>query len=332
MSKPPVIGTILRAHARETVEQLQLATEIEQPGESGRAREQILTAFIRRIIPSSFGVSTGFVVDTAGRKSKQVDVVVYRTDYAPVFDIGGVKHFLVESVAAAIEVKAEIPSWRLLEQALENIRSVKELDRTRGGNNDRLMEDSVIGKVDPNNFYHQIFGAIVTERSMKQNFVPRYRAWLESHFPRVWPNLYVNASHVRDESFIAGYLKEFPAPHGQPRFTANPMAGGPFAKIKMTHHGEPPLLDLAFELVNFFRVVPKIDFSATTYIAPSTPTVDCDLAGEVRCGPAASAGFVVAQVEESGAGVWGEGNGPISSRSPTRRVRYRSPKACAKAR
>jgi hypothetical protein len=66
-------------------------------------------------------VSTGFVVDALGGKSKQIDVVVYRTDYAPVFEIGRVKHFLVESVVAVLEVKAAIDSQADLTRALENI-------------------------------------------------------------------------------------------------------------------------------------------------------------------------------------------------------------------
>jgi hypothetical protein len=89
----PVPLTILRALADETLRRLELAAQIEQPGESGRAREQMLIAFIEQLVPSSFGVSTGFVVDALGEKSKQVDVVVYHTDYAPAFEIGGVKHF-----------------------------------------------------------------------------------------------------------------------------------------------------------------------------------------------------------------------------------------------
>ena len=102
-----------------TRRRLELAQQIEHPGESGRAREQILTAFIEQLVPSSFGVSTGFVVDALGG-SRQLDVVVYQTDYAPVFEIGGVKHFLAESVVAVLEVKAVIDSKRDLTQALDN--------------------------------------------------------------------------------------------------------------------------------------------------------------------------------------------------------------------
>jgi hypothetical protein len=135
MPDVPVPLTILRALADETRRRLELAGQIEHPGESGRAREQILTAFIEQLVPSLFGVSTGFVVDALGGKSRQLDVVVYQTDYAPAFEIGRVKHFLAESVVAVLEVKAAIDSERDLTQALDNIASVRGLDRSNRGRN-----------------------------------------------------------------------------------------------------------------------------------------------------------------------------------------------------
>jgi hypothetical protein len=86
----PVPLTILRALADETRTRLVLAPSIEHPGESGRAREQTLIAFIEQLVPSGFAVSTGFVVYAIGGKSRQVDVVVYRTDYHSIFEIGRV--------------------------------------------------------------------------------------------------------------------------------------------------------------------------------------------------------------------------------------------------
>ncbi len=142
MPDVPVPMTILRALADEARRRLELARQIQHPGESGRAREQILIAFIEQLVPSSFGVSTGFVVDALGGKSRQLDVVVYQTDYAPVFEIGRVKHFLVESVVAVLEVKAAIDSERDLTQALDNIASVKGLDRSNRGRNRLVAHQS----------------------------------------------------------------------------------------------------------------------------------------------------------------------------------------------
>lgn len=69
MADVPVPLTILEALADETLRRLALASEVEHPGESGRAREQILTAFIEQLVPSSFSVATGFVVDALGARA-----------------------------------------------------------------------------------------------------------------------------------------------------------------------------------------------------------------------------------------------------------------------
>ncbi len=78
---------------------------------------------------------TGFVIDGSGSVSGQVDLVLYRNDYYPIFEIGGVKHFPVESVVAVFEIKASTDSKNKLQGALDQIESVKALDRTGGGTN-----------------------------------------------------------------------------------------------------------------------------------------------------------------------------------------------------
>jgi hypothetical protein len=61
-----------------------------------------------------------------------------------------------------LEVKAAITSTERLDQALENICSVKSLDRTNEGKNYTLEDRSRGHPVDRDSFKHQIFGAIVT--------------------------------------------------------------------------------------------------------------------------------------------------------------------------
>ena len=193
MSNTPVTLAIVQNLAEDVARQLDLSRRIDHHGESGRAREQILTAFIRRLVPSSFGVSTGFVLDAVGGLSRQVDIVIYRTDYAPIFDIGNVKHFFVESVVAVMEVKAAITSTARLDQALQNIRSVKQLDRSNQGRNYTLLDRHGGPRVNLESFDHQVFGAIITERSLSRDILrERLLDFLRSNPRRVWPNTYVD--------------------------------------------------------------------------------------------------------------------------------------------
>lgn len=130
----------------------------------------------------------------------------------------------------------------------------------------QLEFDQWSGKVDPEEFYHQVFGAIVTERSMAQDtFVDRYLGWLRAHPRREWPNLYVDAS-----DFVAGYLVPKPPPDVGDLLSVVPRDAQRLSVFRPREDDDPPLLELAFELVNWFRMVPKIDFKPTDYVAPGS--------------------------------------------------------------
>jgi hypothetical protein len=263
--------SILDALNREVLNQLDLAKAISHPGESGRAREQIIAAFFRRLLPRSFDISTGFVFDASGGMSKQVDIVIYRTDYYPVFEIGGIKHFMVESVAAVMENKASITSTAGLHQALENIKSVKALDRTNQGWN-RVVNGSTPGRpIDPNEFQHQIFGSILTEQSLnKETLAQELLGFIRANPRNQWPNIYADV-----RSFSAHYLKStnpaqetvIPSEAEYLGVTNDPLQD--FA---------PPLVELAFEIMNFLRVAPVIDYKPTSYLLdPYTLTTSANV-------------------------------------------------------
>ena len=76
----PLPKKIVESLDKEVRNQLELASAISHPGESGRARENVIAAFLRKLVPKSFGIDTGFVIDSQGQVSRQVDIVLYRTD------------------------------------------------------------------------------------------------------------------------------------------------------------------------------------------------------------------------------------------------------------
>jgi hypothetical protein len=258
----PVPLRILRALARETLDRLALASEIEHSGESGRAREQTLIAFIEQLVPSTFAVSTGFVVDALGGKSKQVDVVVYRTDYHPILEIGRVKHFMVESVVAVLEVKAAIDSEADLTQALDNIASVKALDRSNRGRNYEVVDWKRLDFINRDDQAHQVFGAIVTEKSLARDFSKHLLAWLKAHRRHEWPNLYVDVQRFTAQ-YEYKYFGVSTAP--RPAVGCQTMRADRLAISKPEPHREAPLVVLGYNLINEFRVAPRIDFDLSAY-------------------------------------------------------------------
>lgn len=251
---PPLVARILESMNREVLNQLDLAGSIGHPGENGRAREQIVAAYLRRIVPASFGIDTGFVFDARGDISRQVDLVIYRTTYHPVFEIGGVKHFQVESVVAVIENKASITSRATLTSALENIASVKSLDRTNGGQND------IVGRgyrASRDKFQDQIFGAIVTERSLhRETLCEAFLRYMGTTRRGSWPNIYVDL-----RSLSLQYIG------GSPEILSSVPSEATHLAVTdpSADQAAPPLVDLTFELLNFLRVTNLIDYLPTGY-------------------------------------------------------------------
>jgi len=143
---------------------------------AGEAREEALRQFLIQNLPNRIGISSGFVIDTSGNTSKQIDVIIYDKNYGSFFTIGGANFFPCEIVIAVGEVKSDVASTDKLNDALEKIKSVKSLDRHRDGKTELITGPglSIKGlKYDPLTCYRdQIF-----------------KAWRQKEEKRFWPNM-----------------------------------------------------------------------------------------------------------------------------------------------
>lgn len=229
---------------------------VSHPGENGRARERILADYLQQFIPTAYGVDTGFVIDRQGGISFQIDMAVYRRDYHPVLRVGGLPFFMVESVVAVAEIKANMASSDALRQALANVASVKRLDRTAGGTNAVLAGSTAIGHADPESFTDQIFGVLLTEESLTPRaFDAVVRPFLQSEPRRHWPNFYAD---VRGGCWT--YLADH---HG----TVERLARPDIAKaLTLEQSDRSPLARTGFEILNFLRVARLIDYSVVDYL------------------------------------------------------------------
>jgi hypothetical protein len=258
-SRAPVrVRPILDALVVQLTAQLEATNVISHPGENGRAREQIVKAFLTSIIPETFAVTSGFVIDASGAISRQIDLLIYRRGYHPVFRVGEVPLVLVEATAAAIEVRAAIDSEIDLRTALENLASVRRLDRTNGGLN-YTVEGSQPGARITDNYAHRIFTAAVTERSLTPDVLAqKLLAFMRANPRRLWPNTYVDI-RVGDMAFAN-------VPGTEPMET-----NWSFDKARaMTMTEAPssiaPLLQLARSLLDFLRITPLIDYLPASYL------------------------------------------------------------------
>jgi hypothetical protein len=200
------------------------------------------------------------VIDASGGTSRQVDLIVHRLAHYPFFEIGGVRHFPVESVVAVLENKASMASSRDLKQALENVESVKRLDRSNGGENNVLggAFQATSERVDPNRWTHQIFGALITEQSLSRDAVKmQLFDFMAARERRLWPNMYVDVSNL-----IIKYGREpglaQPEPHQADFLLVSPRIGDTPRIL--------PLVELAYEIINFSLAADWIQFSPTAYL------------------------------------------------------------------
>ena len=118
------IGVLL-VHAYEG------ARKATTPGLVGSAIEKPVRRLLSSVLPRGLSVGTGCVVDSYGKTSRQMDIVLYERDICPVFrvnDTPEATYFSCEGVVAVGEVKAGIDGPKL-EDSFEKIASVKVLRR-----------------------------------------------------------------------------------------------------------------------------------------------------------------------------------------------------------
>lgn len=289
-----VIKDIMHSLNESVLSELSLSKSIAHSGESGRAREKIIINFLKKILPSKYKVDTGFVIDAVGGISKQIDVVIYRDNYHSVLEIGEVKYFMVESVVAVIEVKATIKDKATLHQALQNIKSVKALDRSNKGKNDVVypnpkpmqnlvkilgngldsilksikgetkgfpsLETKMVDHINPldrSEFRNQVFGAIVTEKSMSSIVLgDEFEQFIEDEENiNYWPNMYVDVRGSSLRYTTWDHKVTVIAKDAHAFLISDPDA----------ENYTPPLLELAYELISYLRVAPLVDFQPHEY-------------------------------------------------------------------
>lgn len=100
------------------------------PGAKGTATEVHWAAMLTEHLPNRYAVKQGFVIDHQGRRSDQIDIILYDPHFSPLlFEVGGICFVPAESVYAVFEVKQDI-SRSQLKYASEKIESVRRLERT----------------------------------------------------------------------------------------------------------------------------------------------------------------------------------------------------------
>jgi len=115
---------------RQMLAHLSAGELFEQPTACGAVTEQHWLEFFAHYLPERYRASSVFVVDSKGRRSRQIDIAIYDRFYSPLLlpHPSGL-HIPAESVYAVFEVKQDLNS-RLIHDAARKAASVRALRRT----------------------------------------------------------------------------------------------------------------------------------------------------------------------------------------------------------
>lgn len=106
------------------------STSVTHNGTMGDVNEKHFIEIIKQYMPDRYAVDTGIIVDSYGKTSDQIDVVIFDNQYTPtLLDQQNHRFIPAESVYAIFEVKPTI-NKTYLDYAGEKAASVRKLHRT----------------------------------------------------------------------------------------------------------------------------------------------------------------------------------------------------------
>lgn len=77
-------------------------------GEDGRYKEIILMNYLRRVLPETVAVGTGFIKNRIGQLTDQIDIIIYKKADPRLFQEGDFVVLMPDSVLGIIEVKSKV--------------------------------------------------------------------------------------------------------------------------------------------------------------------------------------------------------------------------------
>ena len=119
----------IRSLGQELVLAYESAAQGTTPGLKGDAREKAVRTKLEAILPGGVGVGTGCVIDSEGKASSQIDVILYEQQFCPIFRVAeDVGYYPCESVIAVGEIKSTIGK-KELGDIYQKVASVRKLNR-----------------------------------------------------------------------------------------------------------------------------------------------------------------------------------------------------------
>lgn len=97
----------------------------------GKFREDLIKVMLD-VIPQKYCKKGGFVIDSQGNISKEIDLIIYDEVYVPRFFMETYSLVPIESVVAIVQVKTTLDSTKL-KDSIKNLNSIDDLEPKKGG-------------------------------------------------------------------------------------------------------------------------------------------------------------------------------------------------------
>lgn len=134
--------------------ELRTARKLGHPTDKGDASEQVWNDVLNHYLPKRYEARKGFIVDSRGTFSQQIDVIIHDRQYSPfVFSFKGTDIVPAESVYAVFEAKQELTADHV-RYAMSKADSVRRLHRTS------LAAQTIDGLSRPKPLHHILSGTL----------------------------------------------------------------------------------------------------------------------------------------------------------------------------
>ena len=129
MPPTPYRAVLSAAQHKMSAAIAQSRDSIPHSGEIGDLVERVFRDQLLEVLPEKVGISNGFVVDSEGKVSRQMDIILFDRQNTPrIFTSSGAQMFPVESTYACGEIKTEM-NKKQLNDSFEKCLSYKRLHR-----------------------------------------------------------------------------------------------------------------------------------------------------------------------------------------------------------
>ena len=124
------LAEVFRRVQQELLAQLAVGRLFEHASTAGAASEHLWLEMFDRYLPKSYRAAPAFIIDSTGRRSRQIDIAIFDQLHSPLlFPHASGVHVPAESVYAVFEVKPTF-SRQWLRDAADKASSVTALHRT----------------------------------------------------------------------------------------------------------------------------------------------------------------------------------------------------------